>query len=307
MNEMKINAIAPWFGAKRVLAPTIVEELGPHRAYIEPFCGSLAVLLAKPIAAQETVNDLHGDLVNLAMVLTSDSSSVLYERLSRTLMCEAIHLQARQQVRSEPSGPPTGPPADQARHIDRAYDFFVMSWMGRNGISGTTAAETNQNIACRWTPGGGSGGGRFASAVDSIPAWHNRLRSIMILNRDGFEIIEKIDDTDGMAVYVDPPYLKESRSSGTYTHDFTDDDHRRLAKLLRRFKRTRVVVSYYDSPRLDDLYPLWTMRRFNINKAISIPNNRGGKPTTAPEVLLMNGPSLAKNDMEPLFQGETDQ
>lgn len=45
-----ITAIAPWFGSKRTLAPRIVAELGSHRAYWEPFCGSMAVLLAKPAA-----------------------------------------------------------------------------------------------------------------------------------------------------------------------------------------------------------------------------------------------------------------
>lgn len=36
---MKVTAIAPWFGSKRAMAPTIAEQLGPHRAYLEPFCG----------------------------------------------------------------------------------------------------------------------------------------------------------------------------------------------------------------------------------------------------------------------------
>lgn len=38
-----------------------------------------------------------------------------------------------------------------------------------------------------------------------------------------------------------------------------DDDHARLAKELLRFKRARVVVSYYDDPRLAELYPDWTI------------------------------------------------
>jgi DNA adenine methylase len=64
-----ITSLVPWFGAKRTLAPRIVRELGPHRVYWEPFCGSCAVLLAKPRASMETVNELHGDLVNLARVV----------------------------------------------------------------------------------------------------------------------------------------------------------------------------------------------------------------------------------------------
>src|ERR1044072_5384193 len=40
-NEMKISALAPWYGSKRTLAPEIVRQLGEHRAYWEPFCGSM--------------------------------------------------------------------------------------------------------------------------------------------------------------------------------------------------------------------------------------------------------------------------
>src|SRR5262249_40820765 len=88
---MKITALAPWFGSKRTLAPRIVETLGPHKAYWEPFCGSMAVLLAKEPATMETVNDLHGDLINLARVVQSEPSAVeLYGRLARTFMGEKL-------------------------------------------------------------------------------------------------------------------------------------------------------------------------------------------------------------------------
>ena len=39
---MKIRALAPWFGGKRTLAPAIVQQLGKHTQYFEPFCGSMA-------------------------------------------------------------------------------------------------------------------------------------------------------------------------------------------------------------------------------------------------------------------------
>ena len=42
---MKVTALAPWFGGKRTLAPKVIELLGEHRTYVEPFCGSMAVLL----------------------------------------------------------------------------------------------------------------------------------------------------------------------------------------------------------------------------------------------------------------------
>jgi len=289
----KIGSIAPWFGGKRSLAPAIVAELGPHRSYFEPFCGSMAVLLAKPPAACETANDLHGDLINLAMVLASDRCADLHDRLARTLMADAVHVAARDAIAASPADPPPSPRAVEDRHVDRAADYFAMSWMGRNGISGTTAAQTNQQIAVRWTPGGGGGGARFRNAVDTIPAWHQRLRNVLILSRDGFDVIDSIDDAAGVSLYVDPPYLGATRSSGAYTHDFADGDHERLAAGLSRFSKARVVVSYYAAAALADLYPGWTVRECIRNKSMSLQNSRGGKPDAAPEVLVLNGPSLA--------------
>lgn len=83
----KIKAIAPWFGGKRTMAPAIVTELGKHSQYFEPFCGSMAVLFAKKPSQKETVNDLHGDLINLARVLQQEQTAVA--RITSTLVQRA--------------------------------------------------------------------------------------------------------------------------------------------------------------------------------------------------------------------------
>jgi hypothetical protein len=59
----------PWFGGKSQAAPVVWEALGDVLHYVEPFAGSLAVLLNRPHLANrpyfsETVNDLDGLLVN---------------------------------------------------------------------------------------------------------------------------------------------------------------------------------------------------------------------------------------------------
>lgn len=283
--EMKIRAICPWFGGKRTLAPVIVEELGPHRAYWEPLCGSMAVLLAKPESSHETVNDLHGDLINLARVIADlEKGPELYSRLSRVLFDEQ---------RREDS---LAALATAETPVDRAFHYFITSWFGRNGFSGTVGCEKS-SFAVRWTPGGGHGGQRFASAVESIPAWHHRLRRVTILRRDAFGVIEKIDDTAGVVIYIDPPYIDKS---ARYTHDFNagggmfGDDHTRLASKLARFKRTRVVVSYYHHERLAELYPGWTIRDCSMGKGLHNAGRRGQQGAEAPEVLLINGPSYRK-------------
>lgn len=115
-------ALAPWFGAKRTLAETIIEEIGPHRVYWEPFCGSMAVLMSKPTCKMETVNDLHADLVNLALVVRDGVQGPrLYRSLRRTLFAEAIFREAHAVI-STPWKP--GPAPDLERADERLSTLY---------------------------------------------------------------------------------------------------------------------------------------------------------------------------------------
>lgn len=275
-----ITAIAPWFGSKRNLAPEIVKALGPHSAYWEPFCGSLAVLLAKEPSRSETVNDLNGDVTNLARVVASENGPDLFERLSRTAFCDSIHAESRERLATDDLSP-----------LDRAYWYFIECWMGRNGVAGTRASNTA--FCVRFTSNGGDPATRFRNAVASIPAWWSRLRNVWILARDAFELLDRIDDANGTAIYCDPPYLVKG---ARYVHDFSDEDHRRLAEVARRFKRARVVVSYYEHPLLADLYPGWHRRTFNVSKAMASQGSRDkANDVRALEVLLCNQPLEAQH------------
>jgi site-specific DNA-adenine methylase len=66
----------PYFGGKMMLADRIIATFPAHGHYVEPFAGSLAVLLAKAPADHETVNDLDGDLVTFWRVLRDRQPSL---------------------------------------------------------------------------------------------------------------------------------------------------------------------------------------------------------------------------------------
>lgn len=76
-----LRAPFPWFGGKSRAASTVWAALGPVNHYIEPFAGSLAVLLARPPARQneprtETINDADGFIVNFWRAVRADVDSV---------------------------------------------------------------------------------------------------------------------------------------------------------------------------------------------------------------------------------------
>jgi len=271
---MKTTAIVPWFGAKRKMAHHIVKELGPHSWYIEPFCGSCAVLFEKEPATMETVNDLHGDLINLARQVRDPKTwPTLYADLQRTLVGPALWEDSAEVIMKQPFEPT----------LERAAHYFTYCWQGRNGSAGSTAG---QNFCMRYTSNGGSPGTRFKSTVDSIPEWAERLRAVVILNEDAFAMLERIEDKLGTVIYCDPPYLLKGQK---YKHDFTVADHARLAKALSRFKDTRVVVSYYEHPELASLYPGWAKQTIEVTKGLGQSGQRGKSGASkAKEVLLVN-------------------
>lgn len=271
------------------MAPLIVAELGNHHTYFEPFYGSMAVLLTKPVTRMETVNDLHADLVNVARVIQDrDAAMRFYRQCRRMLIVEEMHSASAERWKNN-----RHIPMPETPDVSRAIDFFFSSWVGRNGATGTQSY--NQGFAARYTPNGGHGATRWLNSVESIPQWRRRLRCVTILNRDGFDLIEKLEDAPGMAMYVDPPYIVKGAS---YVHDFKPEDHARLAGLLQRFHRSRIVVSYYEHAALTSLYSGWTFRKCPQTKSLSSGNARVKGSVEAPEILIMNGPSFAVPDKQ---------
>ncbi|WLD11894.1 DNA adenine methylase [Planctellipticum variicoloris] len=269
-----LNQIVPWYGSKPALSRHILPEFGPHRAYWEPLTGGFGMIFKKERCRFETLNDLHGDMINLARTVASSVlCAALVRRLSRRLNCEATHKDALERQR-EPF----------VEGVDRAADFFCVCWMSMNGYAGTTSS---QSFATRFKNSGDSKPSKFRAALASIRAWHDRLQNVTILQRDGFDVLGRIADEAGTLIYCDPPYVVKG---GKYRHDFVAEDHARLAAALARFQQARVIVSYYDHPLLDQLYAGWHKRI--LSEWTHHPQN-GVKKVKPPEILLINGPSLA--------------
>lgn len=74
MNELK--APFPWFGGKSRVADLVWDRFGDVQNYVEPFAGSLAVLLGRPTPPKtETVNDLDCYLANFWRAIKDNPST----------------------------------------------------------------------------------------------------------------------------------------------------------------------------------------------------------------------------------------
>ena len=72
-----VKAPFPWFGGKRRVAPLVWKRFGDVANYVEPFAGSLAVLLGRPTPPRtETVNDADCYLSNFWRAVQADPEAV---------------------------------------------------------------------------------------------------------------------------------------------------------------------------------------------------------------------------------------
>lgn len=80
MSARVLTAPFPWFGGKSRAADLIWPRFGNVPNYIEPFAGSLSVLLARPHQPQvETVNDRDAYLANFWRAVQADPTGVARE------------------------------------------------------------------------------------------------------------------------------------------------------------------------------------------------------------------------------------
>ena len=228
-----------YFGGKTGMAGRIATMLPPHRVYLEPFAGSLAVLFAKAPAPCEIVNDLDDAVVNFFRVL----------RDRRDELVEACELTPYSRVEFA-AAHLDGADVDD---VERARRFWVRVNQSFAKTSGTatgwsrTTGRSQSPPAC------------VAGRLARFEALAHRLRSVMIEHCDGIDLIRSMATADAV-VYADPPYLASTRAGHStpadYRHELDVVDHRRLAAVLH-LTPAAVVLSGYPSALYDELYGQW--------------------------------------------------
>jgi len=270
----------PYFGGKITLAEQIAGLFPAHGHYVEPFCGSLAVLMAKAPSAHETVNDLDGDLMNFWQVLRDRP-----EELARACALTP-HARAEQVAAYDLTG---------CDELERARRIWVQLTQGRSGLRRKTGWR-HYIKPCRDT-GSGSMPRYLDGYVDRIAPAAERLHAVSLECLPALTLIEKYGRDRDVLLYVDPPYLASVRqgAADAYTHEMGDEsDHRALAAALH-VARATVVLSGYASDLYDrELYAGWDRHTMHAT------SGHGSSPGRT-EVLWSNRPLGAQRS---LWDGE---
>jgi len=231
-----------YYGGKVGLSKLIVSMLPPHRVYVEPFFGCGAVLFNKSPSVHEIVNDLDHNIITFFRVLRERPDEL-------ELACRLTPYARAEFELAKLDG--------DLDDLERARRFWVRvnqsfgKTAGRQTGFSVTSARTVSTAASAW-----SRIGRFAAVAA-------RLQRVVFECCDAATLVERMALSADTAVYVDPPYLAETRRSrdrqrpGDYLCDMgSTEDHERLAQVLLATPAT-VVLSGYPSPLYERLYVDW--------------------------------------------------
>lgn len=254
----------PYYGGKGTLAGWIAGHLPAHGHYVEPYGGSLAVLLAKSPSRMETVNDLDGALMTFWRVLR-DRRDDLMGACELTPHSRAEHLAAYE-------------PADPADELEVARRVWVQLTQGRGGTRRRTGWRYYIDPAGSVT----SMPGYLDGYVSRMPPAAARLAGVSLESRPALELIHAYGQAADVLLYVDPPYLGETRTSRQYLHEMSGaEEHVEMLEALAGCSAA-VVLSGYASALYEGALAGW--HRIETGAFTGQGNTRGERT----EVLWLN-------------------
>ena len=169
----RLKAPMRYHGGKQRLAGWVAGLLPDSMSYGEPFGGMAAVMLARPPAREEVLNDLDGNVYAFWHTIQFDSEW-LKDRLASTPLWSEDHHRLANDWLSDPA----------IDRRERAYWWMVAV---QGGFGGTVGRSFAPPIAGR-TPGQLH---RRSGWID--PArYANRLRTVRLLNRDAVPLLERL-------------------------------------------------------------------------------------------------------------------
>jgi len=226
-----------YFGGKNGFANKIIEHFPEDYVkmnYIEPFCGSCAMLFHKDRSPVEVINDLDQNIYSLFKVLIDkELFSEFKELCDLTPFSEDLLKEYGKDLKSD------------LNLLNRAYKFFYYNRTSFNGMGGiSTSGVIRRNMSKSVSD--------YLSSIDGLYDVHNRLSSVIIHNRDALNLIKKWDKENTFQ-YLDPPYVLSTRSSGGYKHDMDDNLQDIFLKTILSVKNSKLLVSGYNNDKYDIL------------------------------------------------------
>jgi DNA adenine methylase len=243
----------------------------PHTEYKEPFVGGGSVFMSKDPVKENWINDIDKDLIALYKILANKKQR---EELIKDLLGLKISRQLYDDLYYSK-------PKDL---YGKAKRFYTIN---RTSFSGIT----------KWNAFIGDVRYNIKNAQDYMRKMGERLSTYKITSWD-FEKMITAKSKESSFIFLDPPY-SESRQIAAYNHAFTQEDHVRLAKILKKTKQP-FLLTYDNTEFIRNLYD-WAYQK-PFSWTYSIANSRvHHNPREAGNELFVANFEIKKQDQMKLL------
>ena len=304
-----MKAPFPWFGGKSRAAGAIWQRLGDVQNYVEPFAGSLAVLLQRPHEARtETVNDIDCYLSNFWRATAHEPEAVAAwaDWPCNEADLHARHLwllgrdEFRQRMKEEPDF-----------YDVRIAGWWVWGqslWIGSGWCDADCYFDGDQKLPHLGDAGMGVhrpsqklphlGNARMGSIYDYFAHLGARLRRVRVACGDWSRVLgDSVTFRHGVTgVLLDPPYGHDERQSDLYAND------QDVAPAVRDW-----AIEYGDNPLMrialcgydgeHEMPAGWSMHRWKARGGYGSQGDGGGRANAARETIWFSPHCLPDRDL----------
>lgn len=275
-----------WFGGKRRVAPQVWAALGDVDNYVEPFAGSLAVLLGRPHddvgkRRASTVNDADGMIANFWRALAHDPEAVAnwcdYPVNETDLL--ARHLWLVNTGRSRLLEGMESDPEYFDAQVAGWWVWGINAWIGSGWCAGDGPWMLDGETVRKRPHLGDAGRAGFnnmeykPNVLGYFEALANVLRDTRVCCGDWSRVVTKGALSYGttVGIFLDPPYLGDVRTADLYAVDDHTISHEVREWCLTNGDnpRYRIVLAGY-GPEHEHLMPdTWRRHYWSSSAAYS--------------------------------------
>jgi len=234
--------IIPYYGGKYELSRQLVPMIPKHERYIEVFAGGLSMYFRKSVASYSVVNDFDNDIANLYLVITEDFDS--FKEYCKSIP-KSRHLFTNFKLKIKAKHNINFPDYKRA-----AQYFYII----KNAFNNNFYCPMNKKDC--WDN----------QMIDFIHLGREKLKHAIIENFDFRELYKRYPPKPDDFWYFDPPYIVAGNRGDYYFHDFTEEDHNDLHKMILELDKagSKFMVSYDDKPSIIELYNKFTITKIPV-------------------------------------------
>ena len=234
--------------------------------YIEPYAGGASValtLLFSEYASRIKINDIDRSIYAFWHSVLEETEDLCRMISDTPVTMDVWQVQRDVQVRKADAG-----------LLELGFSTFFLNRANRSGIlSGGVIGGKNQDG--KWKIDARYNKADLIERIESVAEYKDRIE---LTSMDAVELIKRYKRTPKAKTfcYLDPPYYVKGRD--LYLNYYTDDDHRAIAKAIKKYKG-KWIISYDAVPFISDLYKVYRQKEYYLSYS-------AGNPAKGKEIIV---------------------